>query len=88
MVQLSVALLLQHLHHQLLHAGTTYYYVVVTGSCSTATSNTAAVVVNATTAISAQPLATQTVCQNTAATALSVTATGTGTYLPVVQQYN
>ena len=57
--------------------GTTYYYVVVTGTCNTVTSNLATIVVNATTTISAQPLATQTVCQNTALTALSVTAAGT-----------
>ncbi len=60
-------------------AGTVYYYVSVTGNCSTAVSNTAAIAVNAATVISSQPSATQTLCQNAAATPLSVSATGTGT---------
>ncbi len=59
--------------------GTTYYYVIVTGTCGTATSNTAAVIVNATTTITGQPLATQTDCQNATPTNLTLTATGTGT---------
>ncbi len=58
-------------------AGTSYYYVTVTGNCGTATSATAAVVINPAPAITRQPLVTQTKCQSTAATALSVTATGT-----------
>lgn len=64
--------------------GTFYYYVVVsaTGSgCGTATSIFSEVVVVADPSISVQPLATQTQCQNSAATPLTVTATdGIGTF--------
>lgn len=59
--------------------GTYYYYVVVTlngNGCGTINSNTAEVVVAADPAITAQPLAAQTQCQNTTATTLTVTATG------------
>ena len=58
-------------------SGTTYYYVIVTGTCGAATSNTAQVIVNTAPAITGQPLTTQTKCQGIAATALTVTATGT-----------
>ena len=60
-------------------AGTKYYYVTVTGTCGTATSATAAVIVNATTVITANPLSTQTDCQNATPTTLSIAATGSGT---------
>jgi hypothetical protein len=65
-------------------AGTFYYYVVIsfTGNgCGTVTSDVANVVVLPDPIVSAQPLATQTLCQNETATNLSVTATGgTGTF--------
>ncbi len=55
------------------HAGS--YDVVITGTCGTVTSNAATLTVNATTAITAQPI-NQAVCLNSAAS-FSVTATGT-----------
>ncbi len=61
--------------------GTLYYYVVVSGTCTPAvTSNpSGAITVNAPPAIITQPsTANQTVCQNSLATTLSVTATGAG----------
>ena len=60
--------------------GTNYYYVTVRGTalCGTTTSTVARVDVNAATVISAQPSPSQTVCQNTGATAVTMTATGTG----------
>ena len=64
--------------------GTFYYYVVVsaTGSgCGTVTSAFSEVVVVADPSISVQPLVTQTQCQNSAATPLTVSATnGIGTF--------
>ncbi|WP_295335133.1 PKD-like domain-containing protein [Flavobacterium sp.] len=64
--------------------GSYYYYVVITlngNDCGTLNSNTAEVIVVADPIITAQPLATQTQCQNTPATALTVTASGgIGTY--------
>src|ERR1019366_6462818 len=62
-------------------AGTLYYYVIVSGTCTPAVTSTVSgsVTVNALPVITAQPsTATQTLCQNAAATALSVTATGAG----------
>ena len=59
--------------------GTTYYYVTVVGTCNTVTSSTSAVIVTALTVVTAQPATTQSVCQNSTPTALSVTASGTGT---------
>ena len=59
-------------------AGTTYYRVVVTDSasgCNNVTSNEAEVIVNADPSITAQPTATQTVCEDGTAN-ISVTATG------------
>ncbi|CAL2112074.1 Protein of unknown function precursor containing a C-terminal secretion signal. Putative adhesin [Tenacibaculum sp. 190130A14a] len=59
-------------------AGTTYYRVVITDSasgCNSVTSNEAEVIVNADPSITAQPTATQTVCEGGTAT-VSVTATG------------
>ena len=59
-------------------AGTTYYRVVVTDSasgCNSVTSNEAEVIVNADPSITAQPTATQTVCEGGTAN-ISVTATG------------
>jgi gliding motility-associated-like protein len=65
-------------------AGTFYYYVIVsaTGSgCGTATSSFSEVVVLADPSISVQPLVTQTQCQNSAATPLTLTAIdGVGTF--------
>ncbi|CAL2112080.1 protein of unknown function [Tenacibaculum sp. 190130A14a] len=60
------------------NAGTTYYRVVITDSasgCNSVTSNEAEVIVNADPSITAQPTATQTVCEGGTAT-VSVTATG------------
>ena len=58
--------------------GTTYYYAVVTGSCSSASSSAAAVTINTLTAITAQPSPTsQNLCQNTAASVITLSATGT-----------
>ena len=59
-------------------AGTTYYRVVITDStsgCNSVTSNEAEVIVNADPSITAQPTATQTVCEGGTAS-VSVTATG------------
>lgn len=59
--------------------GTFYYYVVVSANssgCGTATSAFSEVVVVADPVINVQPLNTQTQCQNSAATSLTVTATG------------
>ncbi|WP_348714254.1 VCBS domain-containing protein, partial [Tenacibaculum sp. 190130A14a] len=59
-------------------AGTTYYRVVITDSasgCNSVTSGEAEVIVNADPSITAQPTATQTVCEGGTAT-VSVTATG------------
>ena len=53
------------------------YVVVSNGGCAVATSNTAQVIVNTAPSITGQPLTTQTKCQGIAATALTVTATGT-----------
>lgn len=57
-------------------AGTLYYHVIVTG-CNAVASTTSPVTVNASTAISAQPIASQTVCENSTIDPLRVTATGT-----------
>jgi len=60
-------------------AGTSYYYVVVTlngNGCGPVTSDVAAVSVVTDPILTAQPLASQTLCQNAAPTALSVTASG------------
>ena len=59
-------------------AGTSYYHISVAGTCGAVTSSTATVVVNAATAIVSSP-AGSTYCINTTASAMSVTATGTGT---------
>ena len=59
--------------------GTYYYYVVISFSgsgCGAITSNLAQIDVVADPVITAQPLATQTVCQNSSATTLSVVASG------------
>ena len=58
--------------------GMNYYYVVIsyTNGCGNLTSTVAQVDVVSDPTITAQPLATQTVCQTTAATPLSVVATG------------
>ncbi|WP_309640735.1 PKD domain-containing protein [Flavobacterium sp.] len=59
--------------------GTYYYYVVVSANgngCGTTTSTFAEVVVSADPTISNQPLTTQTLCQGTTPTTLSVTASG------------
>ncbi|MFC6269509.1 beta strand repeat-containing protein [Frigoriflavimonas asaccharolytica] len=58
--------------------GTTFYYAIVTGTCGQATSNTSRVIVSDLTAVSGQPLATQTVVQNTSSTTFSVLARGLG----------
>jgi hypothetical protein len=56
---------------------TTYYRAVLSGSCTITQSSPASVIVNQNTAITVQPSTeTQTVCQNSIPTALSVTATG------------
>ena len=61
-------------------AGTLYYYCVVTGTCGTATSAiSGAFIVNPATAITSQSTATQTQCITGTFTAISVTASGTGT---------
>lgn len=64
--------------------GSYYYYVVITlngNGCGTINSNTAEVIVVADPIITAQPIATQTQCQNTPATALTVSVSGgIGTY--------
>lgn len=60
-------------------SGTTYYYVKITFSgsgCGSVTSDTAEVIVTDDPIIDTQPLATQTVCQNTTASTLSVSASG------------
>ena len=60
--------------------GTLYYYCVVTGTCGTATSLiSGAFIVTPATAISSQSTATQTQCIGGTFTAISITATGTGT---------
>ncbi|MEO6733000.1 MAG: Ig-like domain-containing protein [Ferruginibacter sp.] len=62
-------------------AGILYYYAIVSGTCTPpVTSNVSgAVTVNALPAITVQPSSTtQTLCLNTTATQLSVTATGAG----------
>ena len=59
-------------------AGTIYYYVVAGSDCGEATSNAVAVTVNPSTAIGTQPTGA-TYCQDGTATALTVSATGTGT---------
>jgi gliding motility-associated-like protein len=59
--------------------GTYYYYVTVSLSgtgCGTVTSDTAEVVVVADPALTTQPLTTQTVCQNSPSTILTVVASG------------
>lgn len=60
-------------------AGTVYYYCMVTGACGTAASAVSTVTVLNPPQISTQPLATQTVCQNSTAATLSVSASGAGT---------
>jgi len=66
-------------------AGTFYYYCVVTDAgngCGTVTSQVATIIVVVDPTITVQPLPTQTLCQNAAPTALTVTASGgTGTLL-------
>ena len=60
-------------------AGTYYYYVSISLSgngCGTVTSTSAQIVVVADPVVTAQPLTTQTLCQNSAATALTVAASG------------
>jgi len=61
-----------------LSTGMNYYYVVIsyTNGCGNLTSTVAQVDVVSDPTITAQPLATQTVCQTTTATPLSVVATG------------
>lgn len=65
-------------------AGTYYYYVVISLSgngCGTVTSTIAQIVVAADPMLTAQPLTTQTLCQNAPATVLAVAASGgVGTY--------
>jgi len=65
-------------------AGNYYYYVTVSLSgngCDPAVSNTAEIIVTNDPIITLQPLAMQTICQNTIPTDLSVTVTGgVGTY--------
>ena len=58
--------------------GTLYYYAVVTGSCGSTASAAAAVTVTPLATVNTQPSGA-TYCQNVSATALSVSATGTGT---------
>lgn len=60
-------------------AGTYYFYVIITLSgngCNSITSNVAEIQVFADPTITAQPLASQTLCQGATPTQLSVTATG------------
>ncbi|MDI1315791.1 PKD domain-containing protein [Flavobacterium sp.] len=60
-------------------AGTFYYYAVVSLSgngCGTVSSNSSEIIVVADPTLTIQPLTTQTVCQNSAATALTVVASG------------
>ena len=62
-------------------AGTLYYYVVVSGTCTPAVTSavSGSVLVNTAPAITVQPSTTgETICQNSPATQLSVTATGAG----------
>ncbi len=60
--------------------GTSYYYCIVSGTCSSATSAVSgAIIVTPATIISSQSTATQTQCIGGSFTAMSVTATGTGT---------
>ncbi len=57
---------------------TTYYFCIVTGSCGVDSSNIASVRVDTTTAITSQPLDSQTICLNAGVQSLSVTASGAG----------
>ncbi|MGL2965872.1 PKD-like domain-containing protein [Flavobacterium sp. XGLA_31] len=60
-------------------AGTYYYYVVISLSgngCGSVTSSAAEIVVVADPILTTQPLATQTLCQNATASALTVVASG------------
>jgi hypothetical protein len=63
-------------------AGTLYYYCTVysQGGCPVTSAVSGAVVINAPPVISSQSTATQTKCQNVAAAAMSVTATGAAGY--------
>ena len=67
------------------NAGTFYYYCVITDAgngCGNVTSQVATIVIVVDPTITVQPLPTQTLCQNAAPTALTVTASGgTGTLL-------
>ena len=58
--------------------GTVYYYCVVTGTCGTATTSISEVIVTPLTVITLNPITTQTICNNSPSTTLSVLATGTG----------
>lgn len=59
-------------------AGTSYYYCVVSsGTCSTTSNVSGSIVINSIATISSQSTGSQTLCQNSTATAMSVTATGT-----------
>ena len=60
-------------------AGTYYFYVIITLSgngCGNTTSNTAEVIVVADPIVSIQPLTTQTLCQNSTPTDLTIAVTG------------
>lgn len=58
--------------------GTSYYYCIVNALGCTSTSNVSgSIVINTIPTISSQSTGTQTLCQGTTATAMSVTATGT-----------
>ncbi len=67
-------------------AGTTYYYAIISltgGGCSSITSNTASVVITPDPIITAQPIATQTICEGGISAPLSVSiqaATGIGAF--------
>jgi hypothetical protein len=58
--------------------GTQYYYAIASGDCGDATSTVVAITVNPNTNISVQPVGA-TYCEGESATALSVTASGSGT---------
>jgi large repetitive protein len=58
---------------------TLYYYCVVIGGCDTVTSTVSEVIVNPFLSVTSNPIATQTICNNSTATDLLFTATGTGT---------
>ena len=60
--------------------GTRYYHVIVTGACGDVTSTISKVQVIPSYEFTTQPATTQTVCEGTAATPLSVTTTGSGTF--------